>query len=709
MATTATSRTTFAMEPPSRTYKVSSAALRTIGEEPKASRRRRRVISQSDREWQSEAFDYAEKVGELGALLELQANTVSLCGFPVRRWDEDSAAWAANDPAFVEEDDPGKTYDARPGNVMRAFLGPDGGPEELIRRAAYHLFCTGETNLLGTPIDEGILWEFLSVEELRLEADGTYRRYASGFGNVAEELKEGANDFYTARLHQSSARYSALATSQVKRVLPICQEIVTLTMMVDAVAKSRVSANLLFIPDELTFAPDPEPAPDEDLDPSVPPADESDRDAVDEDSLIDELFDHMTAPLTDPGSASRIVPIIIRGKAEFGKEIRVISLARELDMWAQELRMEALGRLAQGLDAPPEVMTGKATANHWTAANIDSEFIVKHIQPTGRRIAAFLTTAYLRPMLVAYEGMSEAEAENFMVEFDPSPVIARADEAKSARDLSDWLSDEALLTANGFTKADLASTETLRQRRLWELVKTQPAVYGKLLPLLKGFEDIDPTEIGQVGTPLNNEPPQDPNAPTDPNAPSDPNATKVPAGQSGDKTKGDKGPVKAGGDQQPKDKPSGLALMIERIATCADQSLLRARERAVNRAVSTFQSDPIAKARMANMSKSRVLSSLSPAERQRLATQKVRLLDGAWDDFTGYTRSWIADYLMETGASIAEAEATAATAAAVLQERLDKYAEDTMFLTVKRGGNGLNVPHDLVADVVEQAVLAGVS
>lgn len=687
------------MEPPSRTYKVSSAALRTIGEEPKASRRRRRQISQSDREWQSEALDYAEKVGELGALLELQANTVSLCGFPVRRWDEKSASWQANDPAFDDTDDPSDNYEPKPGNVMRAFIGPDGGTEELIRRAAYHLFSTGETSLLGTPIDDGILWEFLSVEELRLESDGTYARYSSGFGNERLDFKEG-DDFYTARLHQSSARYSALATCQVKRVLPICQEIVTLTMMVDAIAKSRVSANLLFIPDELTFAPDPEP-PSEDEDPNTPPGDEDDRDAVDEDSLIDELFDHMTAPLTDPGSAARIVPIIIRGKAEYGKEIRVISLARELDMWAQELRMEALGRLAQGLDAPPEIMSGKATANHWTAANIDSEFIVKHIQPTGRRIAAFITTAYLRPMLIAFEGMSAEEAENYMVEFDPSPVIARADEAKSARDLADWLSDEALLTANGFTKADLASTETLRQRRLWELVKTQPAVYGKLLPLIKGFEDVDTAEIGQVGTPLNNEP-------VDPNAPDAQNPSKLDQGKSGDTTKGDKVVDKTSGTETP-DKPEGLALMIERIATCADQSLLRARERAANRVVSTFQSDPIAKARFASMSKPRVLASLSPQDRQRLTERKVRLLDGAWDDFTAYTRSWISDYLLACGTSVAEAEATAATAAAVLQDRLNTFAEETMFLTVKRGGNGLNVPHDLVTDVVEQAVLAGVS
>lgn len=713
LATVATTRTSFAMVPAKRSYKVSTAALRQIGDESKQSRRRRRQISQSDREWQTDCFDMADKVGELGALLEMQANTLSLCGFPVRRWDEDAAAWVANDPLpedqKAKDGEPKKKdpYDARPGNVMRAFIGPDGGPEELYRRCGYHLFCVGESQLLATKIDDGLLWEFLSVEELRLQADGTYARYENGFAGQPVVLDEAETDFYTARIHQSSARYSGLATSQVKRVLPILQEIVTLTMMVDAVAKSRVAANMLFIPDELSFAPDPEPSDEEgeETDADTPPGDQNDDDGVvDEATLIDDLFDHMTAPLIDPGSSARLVPIIIRGKAEYGKEIRVISLARELDMWAQELRMEALGRLAQGLDAPPEAMAGKGSANHWTAANIDTEFIVKHIQPQGRRIAAFLTTAYLRPMLIQYENMTEDEAENWMIEFDPSPVIARADEAKSARDLADWLSDEALLSACGFTKADLANTETLRQRRLWTLVKEAPAVYGRLIHLINGFEDITEDMIGEVGTPLDAEPQTDPSAdPADPNADS-----KNEQGQTGDKTKGDKVVDETSGTETP-DKPQQLALLIERIVTAADMSVRRARELVANRAISTFQDDQMVKMRLQNVPKRRILSTLTVEEQQRCAPHVAKLVSGVMEDFTNDTRSWIADHLVRDGMSIPEAEATAGTAAATLAGRLTSFATDTLFAPPLRNGNGLHVATEMVADVVEQAVLVPVA
>lgn len=702
MSSKATS-SSFAMQPPSRSYKVSTAALRQIGEEPVNRRRRRRQLSQSDREWQSECFDYAEKVGELGALLEMQSNTLSLCGFPVRRWDADAAAWVANDPEFDEgsEGDQAKLkadsqYDPRPGNVMRAFVGPDGGFEEQIRRAGYHLFCTGETTLLGSDnATDGILWEFLSVEELRLNSEGVYTRHASHLSGE-EKLSE---DDYTARLHLSSYRYSALATSQVKRVLPILQEIVTLTMMVDAVAKSRVSANLLFIPDELTFAPDPEPQEgdlDEGGDPNTPPGDLND-DAVDEDSLIDDLFEHMTAPLTDPGSAARIVPIIIRGKAEFGKEIRVISLARELDMWAQELRMEALGRLAQGLDAPPEAMSGKGTANHWTAANIDSEFIIKHIQPMGRRIAAFLTTSYLRPMLMLFENMTAEQADQFMVEFDPSPVIARADEAKSARDLAEWLSDEALLSANGFTKADLASSETVRQRRLWTLIKDQPGTYARLLPLLKGFEDVDPELIG----------PAQPPAPAPGEEPQD--GSEVTRDADGDNIgQGDEIVDETSGTETP-DKPEGMALLIERLVTAADADLRRARERAANKVVSSFQSKPEVRTRLAQLPKNRVLCSLTTDERQSFTGRRQSaLLANAWDEFETNAAYWIAEFLAERAdATVAQREAMAA--AATMRARLEEYGTRTLFDPITRNGNGLHVPTNLIADIIEQAVLAEVA
>ncbi len=662
----------FAMQQPSRNPKVSSSALRKISDEDRVIRSRRRLMSKTDRTWQQKSMDFAIEVGELGAVLNLQANTVSLCSFPVRKWSKEQASWLANDPAIDDKDETDDDYDDRPSNVMRAFVGPQGGMEDLVRRCAWNLYCTGEAHLCGTNDEnQDLVWEFLSVDEVYVDAEGKLMRKRANFTEAVPMDDES----YTARIWRSSPRYSDLADSEVRRVLPILQEIVTLTQVVDAIAKSRIPANLIYIPDDLQVM-------------GATPLDDSDPDVEDgEPDFVDELFEHMTAPLLDPTSASRVMPLAITGpRREGGSGIEIIVLARDLDALSlQSLRQEALGRLAAGLDAPPEIVSGKSTANHWTAANIDAEFIVKHIQPIGQLIADFITNSYLRPMLMAFEGMSEEEAAGFKVEFDPSPVIARNDEAKSARDLADWLSDEAILTANGFSKADLASKDTIRQRRLWQLVSTQPAVYAKLLPLISGMEDVDAEQIGQVGTPLDNE--------TTENDPVAPDET-----------------VPATGSEEPAnvDEAVVASMMVERLTTAADAALGRAMERAGNRIVNLAKTkNPILRDRVKHVRATQVMSMVTAGELTEFSLTPKVLLKDAWDELSIQTRAWMSDYLEGVGFEPRDAADRASFAAFRLAEDMQQYAEDNLLRDI-RPVNGLRVPQAMVAGIVEQAVLAPV-
>lgn len=717
-------RQQLAMTSPKRKATISSSALRQIKDDSPAIRRKRRNRAQTDRTWQQEAFDYAGLVGELGALLTLQSNIVSLCGFPVRRWDNDESDWVANDPEF-DTPAPDKAdkkapptaadatpdvppaaapepkpkvkskYDDRPANVMRAFVGPDGGAVDLYRRAAYNLFCAGDCTLLGTshPKDTGILWEFLSVLELFPNADGRMVRRRGGVGSELEELPE---DNFTGRCYRSDIAYSDLSSSEVKRVLPILQEIVTLTMMVDAIAKSRVPANLLFIPEGLSFVGAKAPGTVE----GDPEGDEGEDGEQQE--LVDELFDHMTAPFNDPGSAARLVPLVITGPLNEHtglSGIEVIDLSRSFDAFAQELRAEALQRLAQGLDAPPEALSGKGSVNHWTAANIDSEFIVKHIQPIGILVADFLTWAYLRPMLEAYEGMSADEAMMFKIEFDPSPVIARADEAKSARDLSDWLSDDAILAANGFTKADMAGTEVIRQRRLWTLVSTQPGQFGKLLPLLTGFEDVDPELIGTPPPPPVAEPPADEQPPDGKQPPVDGKVANT----------GDEVPAKAAprGVNNAQDDQA-MTVLVERLVTAADAAVGRALERSGAKVISLAQSkNPELKARLTNARKDRVMSLVTSADLAQLSITPRKLLDKSWDDIAAQAREWIQAHLEANGVDAMEANDRAAFASHHLCERLQELTTTKLTTSWRNGPNGLRVANALVNEVLEQAAFAG--
>lgn len=669
------SQQSLAMERPTFTPKASSAALRTIGDEDREIRRRRRNASQQDRAWQEKCYEAALAVAELGYLLELQANVTALCDFPVRRWDENTGRWVAND-----RDDESVKFDERPEAVMEAFLGPNGGRTEVIRKGAYHLFCAGECTLTGTSIEtgSGIMWEFLSVMELYPNADGSMVRRRSGM--TSEDVEELGDDVYTARCLKESPIYSSLADSEVRRVLPIVAEIKSLTQMVDATVKSRIPANILFIPEGMTLHGVGDTDDAESL-----AGDGSEGSLYDIDQLVEEIYEHVSQSQVDPLSAARLVPLVLVGKGEEGQYIEVIQLSRELDGWAQELRSEALDRLARGTDAPPELMSGRASINHWTSAIIDQDFLVKHIQPIGQRLADFITTSYLRPMLETFEGMSADEAYQWKVDFDPSPVTARADEAKSARDLRELLSDEAQLAANGFDKADAVSAEQRTERRVWQLVESNPTLFAPLLLQLPGWDEYDLSEvlamIAQAAT------------------------VALPESTSSDQDNNDDEIVDETSGAEPPTKPENLASLTDALVAEADLAIDAALRKAASRFVSHLQgADDTMKARVKSVPKQTMMSTLTASDLSSLGLSSSRLLRDAWNDLHDTSYALTAGYLAQDGMDEQRANEAAAMVAQFLCEKMQDFLTEHLHDQIRRGPNGYRVPTSTVLAILEDVL-----
>jgi len=656
------------VQPTRNTIDVSSAALHTIGEARVKARKHRRI--QADTGWQTEAHDAVEKVGELGYVMNLKANTVAMCDFAIRKWDEKTRSWVK----------PDESEDDKPARVMEAFVGPQGGAFDLKRRAAWHLSVTGESLLVGTTGQgqDGILWEFLSVAELKLGGDGQYTRYRDGAG-VGEPLPD---EHYVARLWRSSPVYSDRADCEVKRILPIAKEMIRLTQMIDAIASSRLPAKILVIPDEATFAGQEE---DVGGDP-----DESDE-ALD--PFVEEIFQHMSAAVTDPTSAARLTPLVMRVPSEMANPgtVFTIDLARDIDTWGAALRTETLTRLAQGLDAPPETMTGKSSMSHWGAWNLDADFLAKHVKPVGELLADFVTFAYLRPMLEAFEDMDADEAAQWRVELDMASVSARQNEAEGAEKLADILSDETRLKAHGFDVGDMAEPEVIAQRRLWQLVSTHPATFAKLLSKILGMEDISEEDFAPT-------PPPTPAAPVSP----------VPA-VNGDSGTGAGQPV-SGAQRQTEPEmqpPDGLSAgMIERLAVAADAHLMRALDRAGARVVSATQRDVTIRDRLKG-DKARALTMIRDDELGRFSLTRESLLEGAWDALRADVSEWITADLTRNGTPTAAAHETATQIATVLCHELDAYAlEATRVGAVRHSGNGLRVPGALIDRCLHAALTA---
>jgi hypothetical protein len=434
-------------------------------------------------DWQADAYAYAQAVGEVNYALSLKANTLGLCRLqPQVRKAGSADEWE-------------ETTDARILRVHAALRPPLGGQGALLSMALQHLETAGECYLTGTAIkdllgqDAGLVWEFLSVLEVEIKDGGgpgrpaKVTRNAWGGSKGKEPVEQNA---YLARLHRAATDFSQRAKSPMQGVLAVLKQVVLLTQVIDAIAQSRLTANMLYVPWEISLGP---------TDEFANPGAEEDQIGQSLDEFETELREHLTAPITDRSAEASLIPLLMRGPALIEGHptkdlIGIIDLARQLDDRFQGLRQEALDRLAAGLDLPPEMMQGKGSLSGLGGGNVaeqvDEEFVLKHVIPVGELVAEFLTVAYLRPMLQQFEQLTGAESDWFRYSLDTSPITADPDQSAAATQGHQMglLSDEAWLAANGFTDADRADDDVAFRRQMLELARSAPVALGPvLLPL----------------------------------------------------------------------------------------------------------------------------------------------------------------------------------------------------------------------------------
>jgi hypothetical protein len=666
------------MRSPAASAHATTAALTKIGEI--------KSLYGSVEAWQRDAFGYYEIIGEVGYIIGVTANTVAACDIrPIEVSNEVApGGWKV-------------TSDERVLRVWDALEAPRGGKQELYRKAANHLQIAGESYLVGSDLmdefgrEAGIAWEFLSPEEIRVEGGGrTVKRNYGGYGGQQiEELDPKKN--YIARLWRSDPRFANRPDCALKHVLPICREVVVLTQLVDAIAKSRLSAGILFVPDEMSFGPYDETEDDSD-------------DTDDVDPFTEELIDHLTAPVEDRTSAASLVPLILRGAADFADKVKLIDVARDLNVLYMDLRQEAIGRLATGMDIPPEIMTGKGGLNHWTGYNIDADFISKHVAPLGDMLADFLTTAYLRPMLVEFEGMTEDEASEYRLYFDASPITSRTDTGPNARAAFDRheLSRLAYLRENGFDESDAPTEEERQERDLRMLMESEPIIFGPqimgmLYPELAGVIDICEVECAPTGGDS-----LMPDAGQDTENPSNLPARKKNTGPS---TR----PVIDNETGQDEPSPRGPAgpradeTIIDRLATGADAALERALERAGSRILSKMSGQHISmKDRFRSTSKDQIISGLSEAEMSQLGLSMTDLFVGAWENLGVRSKGWLRQHFIERGCDSLVADEKAAMVVNALIPLLEIRATSAMQHPVVLGNNGLRIPTEMIEQAFAQ-------
>lgn len=427
-----------------------------------------RALAARRQDWQPLAWAFYEATGEVLYPVEFLADSVGKLTF--------HAAWQADDGPPIPIGDAAEPADARPALVapvvaqaaadeLARLDTTDEGLSGVMAELSVHFNVPGEGYLVGWPPTdvEPERWEVLSTDELT----GTTGRWGV-VRQPAAKPQDLPADAVVLRLWQRHRRFGELAWSHLRAVLDELDELAILGRMVRSTGRSRMSAGILGIPNELTL---PLPAAGVEGEPQT---------------LEQVLMDAMTTPIADEGAASAVVPVIVRGPADALDKIVHVTLERPWDAGWRDDRLFLLRRVSQGLPVPPEVVTGLAELNHWSAWAVDVQTYAAHVEPLAGRLARSVTQAFLRPNLVA-RGIPADVAARVCVWFDPQRLMVRPDRAGDGDAAWDRLaiSDAAYREVRGFTDGDAPDDREL----LWRLVssgKLPPevavAVLGELLP-----------------------------------------------------------------------------------------------------------------------------------------------------------------------------------------------------------------------------------
>lgn len=389
-------------------------------------------------EWQDTGWDFYDTIGEYRYAVDWVGNLLSRATLHVVQNGE-----ATTDQLALD--------------VMASLFGGPEGQAEMLRSLGIHYTVAGEAYIVG--VDQKDEDEWFVIASTEIKRDGESNFHVKGLGLEITE-----NESLVMRLWRAHPRKPWKANAPTRAVLPILAELEKLTMHVAAQLDSRLAgAGLLLVPSEMTFPVMPTSRPTEGGEDAAAPAPAGAQ------GFIDMLIDVMSTAIGDRADASAYVPIVLQIAGEYLEKVQHLKFWSELDEQAIELRKEAIGRLALGMDMPPEVLTGTADVNHWGAWQIDEASIKSHSEPLLKAITSALTEGYLRPVLEA-EGMSAENAATFSIKADTSQLRMRPNRSKESFEL--WqegeLKGETMRRENGFDETDAPDAA---ERRLWLLRK----------------------------------------------------------------------------------------------------------------------------------------------------------------------------------------------------------------------------------------------
>jgi hypothetical protein len=422
---------------------------------PDESRANLRAIATLKQPWQRLAWNYRDMIGELRFALQYRARAISRMSF------------------YIAEIQPGP--DDEP---IAVSLRNDDDPEVASRITLDDAICTAaEAELARLPLDSGMAflgvwsenfdvagecwlygylddggiehWSIKSALEIEVSPDGSNVHMidatAPGQRRKLDLSEEGGEELY--RLWVPHPVNGTLSDSALRATLDTLEDIVSTGREMRAASRSRFAANGVWPIPHGVMLPNGTKSEGNPADP------ESNSFAADFTAAI-------TAPITNEGDAGAMAPIIVtasRADIEVMKD-SFIRFDREDSPTLIEKLRASLSRMGNSLDIPPEVITGMAEVNHWTAWQIDSSTAKHHIEPSARIMADALTLSFVRAALLKL-GFAPADVERLRVWFTLGSLTENPNRRQDALDAHDRgaIGQRSLRDALGFGEEDAPS------------------------------------------------------------------------------------------------------------------------------------------------------------------------------------------------------------------------------------------------------------
>lgn len=589
------------------------------------------------RPWQDDAWAYRDSIGEIRYAMGFLKHAVSKVRLIIAVTNADGEK-----PTPIDEatDIPAAAKTAAQDALARLSNGTF-QYGDMLAAYAENLEVPGECYLVGRLVNGVETWGIFSIDELKYIGD-KWTIVASPKDREGEALDPDTS--YVARLWTPHPRWREQPDSPMRALLETCEELQLVSSMIRRASRSRLaSAGIFAMPTEIDFSGGPEDPEDPDADP-----------------FQAELQRAMLAAIADEADPAALVPIVVRGSGEHIDKMKWLLPPGTVDDKLLARADKALTRIGTGLDIPPEIITGVADVNHWSAWQIDDNTFENHLEPLVIRMVDGLTDGYLRVILPDAYGIDPAIAARLVIWFDPSDMVVKPNRGADAvtGHTANVLSDAVLVEALGFNpEQDMPDADELARRLGFDKSRFDGPLSEVLLRYL--FLPNLPAVDHDVSAP----PP--PGSPPGSGGDVDPDDEGPPPGESEPPAEtASAAPVSAPGPVlRAYPRESKRLSDIDRnlrahLTSAMDAALDRAIERATNRIRTQANRDAQARAVVASVTARQLPGALGRPVVAALGLDDDALLDGAWTHV-------VAQWSQVVGPAQAKAVATAAKIAGV--------------------------------------------